>query len=349
MKSHNPRNAYPVEYVAINVLTVNATAGVLNGLLDEVDYLKAIKMAKPDHSGHKHCLHLYDAFIARSYHGPHMCLVTNVLGGNMINLRRLQANGRDAFPVALSKRIIKQTLLALDYLHRECDLVHTGKSSSSHLYQNEAITRFLKESPSAIYEPRIEPDLSPDPIITVKSQPLPNFGLRPDASNLDVCLIDYGHATPAKKHLLEQVQPVLLRAPEVILGHPWSTPIDIWSVGCLVFEYLIGVALFQIYESSSVSLDDVHLQRILEHIGPFPSSFLQACQRRTDFLDEQGSLIRVKKLFPRTIEECMNHYAILDEKDIPVAAAFIRRCLTIDPGARPTALELLGDEWLKGA
>jgi serine/threonine-protein kinase SRPK3 len=60
-------------------------------------------------------------------------------------------------------------------------------------YADEAIPRLLKESPSGTYEPRIEPDLSPDPIITVKSQPLPNPALKSDASNLNICLIDYGH------------------------------------------------------------------------------------------------------------------------------------------------------------
>ena len=30
------------------------------------------------------------------------------------------------------------------------------------------------------------------------------------------------------------VQPVQLRAPEVILGYPWAEPIDIWAIGCLV-------------------------------------------------------------------------------------------------------------------
>lgn len=53
-------------------------------------------------------------------------------------------------------------------------------------YEDEAITRLLEETPSATYEPRLEPTLSPEPIITVKSQPLPNFGLREDASNLKV-------------------------------------------------------------------------------------------------------------------------------------------------------------------
>ena len=58
---------------------------------------------------------------------------------------------------------------------------------------DETIVDLLKSSPSETYEPRIETDLSPDPIITVKSQPLPNLGLKPDASNLNVCLIDYGN------------------------------------------------------------------------------------------------------------------------------------------------------------
>ncbi|KAG0701388.1 hypothetical protein DFH29DRAFT_852589 [Suillus ampliporus] len=89
----------------------------------------------------------------------------------------------------------------------------------------------------------------------------------------------------------------------------------------------------------------IHLRRILEHIGLFPPSFLEGCQRRTDFFDEQGTL-RAHNLFPNSIESCLRTYRSMDEKVILPAAAFIRRCLTIDPRARPTALELLEDEWL---
>ena len=120
----------------------------------------------------------------------------------------------------------------------------------------DAIERHLQLSPAEIYEPRIELDLSPDPIITVKTQCLPNFGLNPDLSNLNVRLIDFGHgaesshsthhlltdnhkANPINNHVQDEVQPHLLRAPEVILGHAWSTPIDIWSVGCLVIIILL--------------------------------------------------------------------------------------------------------------
>jgi serine/threonine-protein kinase SRPK3 len=47
------------------------------------------------------------------------------------------------------------------------------------------------------------------------------------------------------------------------------------------------------------------------------------------------------------IEQCIRLYGMYEE-DIPEAAAFIRRCLTIDPRIRPSALDLLDDDWLKG-
>ena len=52
-------------------------------------------------------------------------------------------------------------------------------------------------------------------------------------------------------------------------------------------------------------------------------------------------------LFPKAIEICLRAYKVMDEKEITPAAIFIQKCLTIDPRARPTALELLDDEWLK--
>ncbi|KAG1790374.1 kinase-like domain-containing protein [Suillus variegatus] len=334
---------YPAKYVAVKVLTANATAGVLAGSLGEVDSLRTVKTANPAHPGYRHCLHLYDTIGERSSHGPHICIVTNVLGANVTSLRTLQPNLCGAFPLAIAKCVVKQTLLALDYLHRECGLVHTDVKPDNTLicvdHVDEVLTRLLQEIPSASYAPRLEPDLSPHPITTVKSQPLSDFGLREDASNLNICLVDYGHATPIREHLLEKVQPILLRAPEVILGHAWSTPIDIWSVGCLVFEYLSGAALFKLWESSSMSIDNVHLQQIFELMGHFPPSFLEGCCHRADFFDHLGN----------TIENCLRLYNGMEEKDIPPAAAFIRRCLTIDPRARPTALELLDDEWLKNA
>jgi serine/threonine-protein kinase SRPK3 len=50
-------------------------------------------------------------------------MVFEVLGENMLTMiRRFAHNG---IKVPIAKRIIKQVLAGLDYLHRECKIIHT--------------------------------------------------------------------------------------------------------------------------------------------------------------------------------------------------------------------------------
>ncbi|KAF8072141.1 kinase-like domain-containing protein [Lyophyllum atratum] len=344
-------------FMAIKVLTVNFTTGCIYGQVFEIDSMQRITRANPKHPGYEHCLAMRDGFVSMSYHGPHLTIATDVLGSDTMNLQLRQPNS--TFSVHVTKRIIKQILLALDYLHRDCGLVHRDLKPQNVMVcmnaSDATIAKYLDENPATLYEPRYEPDLSPDPIITVRSQPLPDFGLDPSLDNIIVKLADYGENLPRIAIPLDKIvpgelcQPVMLRAPEVILGHTWSTPIDIWSVGCIVFEYLTGAPMFRLYESPSVSVTDSHLQRITEHVGPFPPSFLARCSRRGEYFDEHGELLRVKneRLIPQPIEDCLATYKHVDKNIITPAAAFIRRCLTIDPAARPSASDLLQDQWLR--
>ncbi|GJS51849.1 serine/threonine-protein kinase AFC2-like protein isoform X3 [Tanacetum coccineum] len=57
------------------------------------------------------------------------------------------------------------------------------------------------------------------------------------------------------------------RAPEVILGHGWSYPCDIWSVGCI-----LGEALFQTHENLE------HLAIMEMVLGPLPSHMLKKAE-----------------------------------------------------------------------
>lgn len=113
-----------VKYVAIKVSTVNETAGIVQDMTAEYKTYKLVTETDPDHLGYKHCVALQDRFVAESQHGPHVCFVTEPLGTTLDALRREQPNR--VFSVPVVKKITKQTLLALDYLHRECKMVHTG-------------------------------------------------------------------------------------------------------------------------------------------------------------------------------------------------------------------------------
>jgi serine/threonine-protein kinase SRPK3 len=47
-------------------------------------------------------------------------------------------------------------------------------------------------------------------------------------------LCDFGATVSGEKENVEDAQPNLYRAPEVILGALWGYEIDIWNAGCLV-------------------------------------------------------------------------------------------------------------------
>ncbi|RNE95299.1 putative protein kinase [Trypanosoma rangeli] len=58
------------------------------------------------------------------------------------------------------------------------------------------------------------------------------------------CLIDFGAVRQFHENTYYDVQSLWYRAPEVILGLPYTFHIDSWSVGCLLFELYTGKPLF---------------------------------------------------------------------------------------------------------
>ena len=60
-----------------------------------------------------------------------------------------------------------------------------------------------------------------------------------------VKLIDFGSAChTSMNHGYTYVQSRFYRAPEVILGMPYSTPVDMWSLGCIAVELWTGTPIF---------------------------------------------------------------------------------------------------------
>ena len=49
---------------------------------------------------------------------------------------------------------------------------------------------------------------------------------------------------------------------------------------------------------------------------------------------------------PTTLEAILRRFKAVDENEILGTAAFLRRCLTLDPKLQPSAQELLKVSWL---
>ena len=60
----------------------------------------------------------------------------------------------------------------------------------------------------------------------------------------NIKVVDFGSACHAAHTVFTYIQSRFYRSPEVMLGLPYSTAIDMWSVGCIAVELFLGLPLF---------------------------------------------------------------------------------------------------------
>ncbi|RDX56243.1 kinase-like protein [Lentinus brumalis] len=90
---------------------------------DEIKLLRQVMNANPSHAGRNHIVSFLDSFDHVGTDDKHICLVFEPLGENLLAL--IERHKKTGVAVDLVRVIAKQMLLGLQYLHDECDLVHT--------------------------------------------------------------------------------------------------------------------------------------------------------------------------------------------------------------------------------
>lgn len=70
-----------------------------------------------------HTIQLLNAFVYKGPYGHHFCFVFEILGVNLLEIiKRYNYKG---VPINLCRKIAKQVLIGLDFLHRICGVIHT--------------------------------------------------------------------------------------------------------------------------------------------------------------------------------------------------------------------------------
>ena len=128
------------KHVALKV--VRSAAHYTETALDEIKLLNRVVNANKDHPGQKHVVSLLDHFTHKGPNGNHVCMVFEVLGENLLGLiKRWNHRG---IPMPLVKQITKQVLLGLDYLHRECGIIHTDLKPENVLIEIGDVEQIVK-------------------------------------------------------------------------------------------------------------------------------------------------------------------------------------------------------------
>uniref|UniRef100_M4FEG6 Protein kinase domain-containing protein n=1 Tax=Brassica campestris TaxID=3711 RepID=M4FEG6_BRACM len=81
-------------------------------------------------------------------------------------------------------------------------------------------------------------------------------------------IIDFGSACMEDRTVYSYIQSRYYRSPEVLLGHQYTTAIDMWSFGCIVAELFLGLPLFP-----GASEFDI-MRRMIEILGKQPPDYV---------------------------------------------------------------------------
>ncbi|CAN8096604.1 unnamed protein product [Discula destructiva] len=94
-------------------------------------------------------------------------------------------------------------------------------------------------------------------------------------------IIDFGSACDERQTVYTYIQSRFYRSPEVLLGLPYSSAIDIWSLGCIVVELFLGLPLFP--GSSEYN----QVSRIVEMLGNPPNWMIEMGKQAGEFFDKK--------------------------------------------------------------
>ncbi len=124
--------------------------------IDEIKILLKINHTDLEHPGHRHLVKLLDYFDHRGVNGVHICMVFEVLGENLVTLMiRYKHRG---LPIKFVKQISRQVLWAVDFLHRECGIIHTDIKPENVLLKIDDVEKLLGYVGISVYEKKIKRD-----------------------------------------------------------------------------------------------------------------------------------------------------------------------------------------------
>ncbi len=199
----------------------------------EIMTLRYIGRRDPDDTSL--CAKMINSFV---YNG-HVCIAFEVLGTDIYHF--LKQNEFAPLPLHQTLHIAYQLCYAVNFLHRR-GIIHT--------------------------------DLKPDNILFVDSSYTKQYNAEKQMNirlidRTDIRLIDFGCAVGDELPQSNTISNRYYRAPEVILNMNWSHPVDVWSIGCVLYELYTGNVLLNTEE------DDLEHLGIMERVlGPIPNAMM---------------------------------------------------------------------------
>ncbi|KAL9116969.1 MAG: hypothetical protein Q9187_006500 [Circinaria calcarea] len=228
------------------------------------------------------------------------------------------------------KFVAKRVLEALKVFH-EFGYVHTGTAGSFNIQLGHESCQLIS-------------DVKPDNILVNYDTGSNRFSDVQLGDCGDTFRVDPNTDPNENGHIIGAA---IFRSPEATLNLKWGTPTDIWSFGATLISLIFGKS-WHIFKPDNLDPDDetfpLHvLIKQANFFGPFPLSYQEIAD------DERLYILTVVMNYIKENVKRKPFSMVQDRELIKEDREFICKIMKLDPRDRPTAEELLGDEWFNFA
>ncbi|KPM42257.1 hypothetical protein AK830_g4292 [Neonectria ditissima] len=322
----------------------------------QLQVMRTIATSSLKHPGAAFMMKLLDHFEFDGPNGTHKCLVLELLGPSISDVLEVRLADK-GLPGELAKKVARQILLGLDYLHQH-GIVHGDLHT-----RNIAFALPLLDSAGEDELSRIlgKPELGQ--VRRVNGEPLesgvPKYLVRPSSYPSSVLslpdsvkIVDYGESfldtdPPATLHT-----PLAVRAPEVVLGDSFDHRVDLWSMGCLLFELFTRQPPFDVLMLTPGTLveqmEELATDRLPEPWTERANRLRELSVGSSQTEDEEDKTASTHAL-QQWLEEVYfdeGKKAELSPEDVRKLGELVTKMLWFEPSSRGTASSLLKSTWL---
>lgn len=312
------RDAVSGQQVAIKI--VRSAESYTAAARREVSLLQPIRDNDPFGNA-SHCVRLLDSFEHDGPNGRHVVEVFEAMGDDLLAL--IRAYDFSGVPLPIVRHLVRQTLVAVDYLHSKCNIIHTDLKP-----ENVVLTETLQPRNSDTKLDRDE--------------------LEPRLLGMGCKILDFGNACWRDQHYSEDIQTRPYRSPEVILGAGYADSADMWSLGCMVWELVTGDYLFQPRGEGEGGKDVEQLAQMIARLGDLPPHIASHGSNAATYFCAQGHLLQPGSLPRMPLDRVLSQQYNLAADEAAGLRDFLMPMLEFDPAKRASAAEMLDHPWLRG-
>lgn len=315
---------------------------------------------------------LLDSFIINKQH----YLIYELMGMNLLEIQNIYDN---KIPLNLIKNILRQVFSGLNDLHNmniiHCDLKCENimiKQPNSYVSKiiNLLESLKLKEKFNSIINENIPENYynynktkrknikrkikikSIKEVIDIIKCNIETLNFEYDLKKNNILeenvickIIDLGNSEIIGETEQDEIMIRYYRPPENIMNNFYNEKADIWSMGCIIYEIFTNEYLFDLDKNLPKNEKDrEHLLEMYRLLGKIPKEYTLNCDFSETLFDNQGRIKNKKNFEPKNLQEILNDYV---SNDLSIKLTiFLKKILDYNLEKRPSALQLMNDEFL---